>query len=950
MLNRIGGGTDGIKEYLEHGQKQGRAMARDELDERVILSGDLDLTDSIIKSMENDGEKYLHCTLSFKEDNLDVGTLKSIANDFEEFAFSAYAKDEYNFYAEAHLPKVKSYTNEKAGEFVERKPHIHAVIPKENLLNGQHLNPFGVVEQNEKFLDAFQEHINNKYGLASPKDNRRIEFTNESEMISRYKGDVFDGQKKDLKGEILSQVLDRNIERYEDFQKLVSEFGETKARNTGKSNEYLNVKEEGAAKGVNLKDYVFSREFIELSAENKKKQLSDDVQKKYETQGQQRKDPQEIEKNLQHWHETRAKEIKYLNSGNRKLWNEYRAAGSDERKQILTEREKQFYSKNRKELSNEQPRRRTGHFSEFGRGYGFKRSAAIERTRTTARNAGNRQRDISAARPITQAQSINRVRSLSSIGVVRFSERSEMLLPDHAPNQLEHQRTERANELRRDSVSQRGVKATGRYSDNVTSQLTRDLNELKLGRNEEQQTEFQEIKQNLDARRLLSELSQSHGVIPEKYEVTKAKDGSDRIKCGNRNLNVSDFLTKELNMPWKDAAKALQEAYGRQQGKEPARSQNQQPKRQLWSEFQDYKKSTIQQRNALQWDEQRLKEKSLREAIKKEFYAKRSKVQGNSSLSPAQRKAAVSIARMERLTQETALREQIKKERDQLKAEQRKPAREQYRDFLSEKAQTGDELALSELRRMRPEPPEKEKNTDKSIKPAERQPEQVRAPIHKAPDMKYQIHKNGDVTYQRNGRDVLIDRGRAVEMVQEDKQTIETGLRLAQQKFGNKLALNGTQEFKETAARVAADAGLNVEFNDPQLNKIMQERRAEIEATRAKESEARAMAREFIKQKEQERNQPQEKIQPIEKAPVSKAPTIESKEPNTSESRYTGEVQAVDENYVYQRYGRDVIRHDRAHFNEPPKVGDEVRVTYNQGKATVKNIGQERDNSNTLGR
>lgn len=36
---------------------------------------------------------------------------------------------------------------------------------------------------------------------------------------------------------------------------------------------------------------------------------------------------------------------------------------------------------------------------------------------------------------------------------------------------------------------------------------------------------------HVDAGRLLGELSRSHGVIPEKYEVTKAKDGSDRIKC-----------------------------------------------------------------------------------------------------------------------------------------------------------------------------------------------------------------------------------------------------------------------------------------------------------------------------------------------------------------------------------------------------------------------------------
>jgi hypothetical protein len=62
---------------------------------------------------------------------------------------------------------VKSYTNEQTGEFIERKPHIHVVVPKTNLLSEQHLNPFGVVEQNEKFIDAFQEHISNKFGLAS---------------------------------------------------------------------------------------------------------------------------------------------------------------------------------------------------------------------------------------------------------------------------------------------------------------------------------------------------------------------------------------------------------------------------------------------------------------------------------------------------------------------------------------------------------------------------------------------------------------------------------------------------------------------------------------------------------------------------------------------------------------------------------------------------------------
>ena len=134
MLIRISGGIQGIKEYLENGKKQGRDFSRDELDERVILAGDLEATDVVIRRMANDGEKYIHVTIAFKEDEIDRETMMAVAREFEEFAFVAYDKDEYSFYTEAHLPKIKSYTNERTGEFVERKPHIHCIIPKINLL------------------------------------------------------------------------------------------------------------------------------------------------------------------------------------------------------------------------------------------------------------------------------------------------------------------------------------------------------------------------------------------------------------------------------------------------------------------------------------------------------------------------------------------------------------------------------------------------------------------------------------------------------------------------------------------------------------------------------------------------------------------------------------------------------------------------------------------------
>ena len=282
MLIRVRGGDAGIKEYLENGQKDGRDYSRDELDERVILSGDLELTDAVINSMEKTGERYLHITLAFKEDEISPEMLRAITDEFKQFAMTAYEGDEYNFYAEAHLPKLKTYANQKTGELIERKPHIHIVIPEYNLLSEKNLNPFGKVDQQTKFLEAFQEHINAKFGLASPKDNRRIEFTDESAIISRYKGDYFKGANHDLKERILSDVLDKGVTDFDQFRAIVAEHGDTKTRNAGKAGEYLNVKPEGAAKGVNLKEYVFSREFIEMPAAEKRQKLAGEIRAGYE--------------------------------------------------------------------------------------------------------------------------------------------------------------------------------------------------------------------------------------------------------------------------------------------------------------------------------------------------------------------------------------------------------------------------------------------------------------------------------------------------------------------------------------------------------------------------------------------------------------------------------------------------------------------------------------------
>ncbi|ERT14914.1 LPD7 domain-containing protein [Photorhabdus temperata] len=263
MLIRCRGYNSGVKEYLEKGQKSGREFSRDELDERVILDGNLDLIEMVYKSIPDKGQdRYLTFTLSFKEDHIDEEQLFAITQEFKSFIMKSYSEDEFNFYAEAHLPKIKTMKDRKTGETVDRKPHIHIVIPRKNLLSGNEMNPVGNYKQNEKYFEAFQEYINQKYGLESPRDNMRLTPTSYADMLSRYKGDDFRAKNKDFKSQILQRVYNEDIKSRQSFYDLVSQYGETKIRNAGKFTEYIAVKLEGDKKFTNLKESIFSDDFI----------------------------------------------------------------------------------------------------------------------------------------------------------------------------------------------------------------------------------------------------------------------------------------------------------------------------------------------------------------------------------------------------------------------------------------------------------------------------------------------------------------------------------------------------------------------------------------------------------------------------------------------------------------------------------------------------------------
>ncbi|CAJ0781546.1 LPD7 domain-containing protein [Ralstonia chuxiongensis] len=876
MLIRVQGRHDGVKEYLEHGRKKDRGLSRDELDERVVLAGDLDLTDAIVQSIDASSDRYLSVTLSFKEDSVDVDMLRKITREFEAFVFTAYRRDEYAFYAEAHLPRVKSYIDSKTGTPVERKPHIHVVLPKLNLVSGQHLEALGYVKSNIDFIDAFQEHINAKYGLASPKENRRVQLTDASEMISRYKGDLFGQANRELKEQLLDAVLDRGIERYEDFLELLQEHGTVRIRNAGREDAYPNVKAAGAEKGTNLKEHVFSREFIELPTDEKRLQLAAEFVPQYEAVGRPRETSTELVDKLQQWFEHRALEVKYLNNG--PALKRHRQLSPADQLTALAELARGFYAQHRKDqhepgihqeaqqVPQDSGQGAAGNASGTGRPgvvrlprservlrrpgrlYPFKPTGGGTRSHSRGADVGgprggrrtgsrtlqwrrldrpwDRQPGAAANRTIAQAGSLNSLRNLSGVAVVRVSGPGSLLLPHHAPGGLEHRRAQRADELRRPVDREPGIKASGRAADTQLEQLTRDAREGIDGR-DAVRAEFALIRQQLDAQRLLAELSHSHGVMPQKYRVLKAADGSDRIQAGTRKLNVSDFLTKELNLPWRDAARILRAAHTRQMGGSVPLQAYESPRAAFWRLYVVAREGSAAARREA-WAEQRSSEKARKAAIRQDFTDARHAIAMDPELSRSNRRAALSVARMARAQSEMRLAAAIAAERAELSG---RPGAPTFEAFLRDLAQQGDERALLELRCARREPPAPAVEGENRIRPATHDT-QPNAILFAGPAFTWHVSPNGDVVYRHHDVDVLRDEDNAVRVLRCDRDAIEAGLRLAQGRFGRTLDLAGGEAFRQEAAKVAAEAGIYVEFSDTALNDIMNARRAELVASR----------------------------------------------------------------------------------------------------------------------
>jgi hypothetical protein len=81
--------------------------------------------------------------------------------------------------------------------------------------------------------------------------------------------------------------------------------------------------------------------------------------------------------------------------------------------------------------------------------------------------------------------------------------------------------------------------------------------------------------------------------------------------------------------------------------------------------------------------------------------------------------------------------------------------------------------------------------------------------------------KTGDVSYVLNGQVSVIDRGRIVTVLNQDKAAVLFGLEIAVQKYGSRIACDGSVEWKRMVTKVAAQQGISVQFTDPEMQHAM---------------------------------------------------------------------------------------------------------------------------------
>lgn len=764
MLVRISSAASGIKEYLETGRKKGREFDRELIDDRMVIAGDLAITNAVIDSIKTTqpgAARYLHITLGFSErfteaslcgpGEINLDKMRAVADEYRAMLMVAYDPNEYSWYAEAHVPKVTHDLHAASGQAVERLPHIHIVLPMRNLVDGRHLDPAGFSQHNIKYEQAMQEVLNARFALRSPLDAKRSEPI---APLAKHNADFEAPSPKQIRAELARLVADKTVSSFDQLIDAAQAFGAVRVRQ-GRDGDYINVQPTWAKKGINLKD--FTREsFVDPNFAGAKFKSPDRA---------------DFDALLASWSERVAFESRFVNSANRK---QYRALDQEGRTAWLSARIQKSVAKVRAEVGlgpEDQIQ-----FKDF-----HERSRA-ETDRLVA--VATLQPNLAADRRSGPPGSLASVRDLSSLPMAQHAAAFELLLqPDASDSVGREGGADHA--VRREGGGNRGnAGGDGAGDDAITY-----LSTLRAARGAKGISPDQ-LKNDTSPTLVLEAAARQFGFDRNLYDITSARDGTPRIRHEDKHYNLGDFFTKHLGVPWAEAKVILERCYN-----ETLADALPPPDKHLWRSFGVW-------RNERFTDSTKGRQQAridLSEAIldaRTTYKAIRIKGRG---IPPAKRQVLMATARADMLLRIEAARERAR----QAKLQFAVPGRNaMYRAFLTELANTGNLNALGELRRMaKPEADMDQTVTGRTSRPVFPQPS-------------YRVDYTGKVTYFQDSKAVVTDSLKGVSVIETTRNSHALALKVAVARYGPNLTFNGDALFMKNMLEAARASGMNLTIRD----------------------------------------------------------------------------------------------------------------------------------------
>jgi hypothetical protein len=235
------------------------------------------------------------------------------------------------------------------------------------------------------------------------------------------------------------------------------------------------------------------------------------------------------------------------------------------------------------------------------------------------------------------------------------------------------------------------------------------------------------------------------------------------------------------------------------------------PKSSLWEAYQNL----IERRKTTKVDELELEKKSrlaLRGSIGLKYKEQLESVRNNPTLSSSQKYQHRQNIYMHKKAELKELSERFTQKRKEIHKTNRLFS---YKEFLLERALGGDESALEALRR-----------TKMMFKPNENILQHPKGKInHKIwESLKLQITKEGKAVYMIEGNGKVIDTGSYLKLTVEDNdRAILTSLQMAKEKFGERLDVQGSLEFKKRVMMVNERYDLKIHFTDKSMRRVQEQ-------------------------------------------------------------------------------------------------------------------------------